>query len=380
MVVAILGGGQLARMLALAGLPLGLRFRCLDPAADAVAGHVAELVIGAYDDPAALARLADGARLVTFEFENVPIAATDWLGDHIAVAPTPRALAIGQDRLLEKQLFGTLGIGVPDYRTADSCAELHAAVVAVGLPCVVKTRRLGYDGRGQVRLAAGADAAAIDAAWAELDHPQHGGLIIEQFVAFDREVSVIAARGRNGEVAVYPLAENEHAGGILRRSRAPAPALPDAVERAAHELVRAALAHLDYVGVLTIELFVRGETLLANELAPRVHNSGHWTIEGSVCSQFENHLRAVLGFPLGSTAMAGGGVATMINLIGELPARGTLLGVPELHVHAYGKAPRPGRKLGHATAVGSDRAAVDAIAARIAGMPAAAPTDWGFAG
>jgi len=379
MVVGILGGGQLARMLALAGIPLGLRFRCLDPAPDAVAGHVAELVVGAYDDPEALGRLARGARFVTFEFENVPVAATDWLADHVTIAPTPLALATGQDRLREKQLFASLGMAVPTYRTADDCAGLHAAVRAVGTPCIVKTRRLGYDGRGQVRLAANADAAAIDAAWAALSHPGSGGLIVEQFVAFDRELSVIAARGHDGSIAVYPLVENEHRNGILHRSRAPAPDVPPTVVRAATEFVHAALARLDYVGVLAIELFLRGDTLLANEMAPRVHNSGHWTIEGSACSQFENHLRAVLGFPLGDTRMAGGGVATMINLVGELPARRSLLG-RGLHVHAYGKLPRPGRKLGHVTVVGSERAAVDALAAQVAELPPSPPGDWGFAG
>lgn len=381
MVVGILGGGQLARMLALAGLPLGLRFRCLDPAPDAVAGHASELIVGAYDDPQALQHLVRGVRVVTFEFENVPVTATDWLLDHVVVAPAPSALAIGQDRVREKELFAALGMGVPSWRAASTREELHAAVAAIGVPCIVKTRRLGYDGRGQVRLRPGSDVgAAVDAAWAELGASPHGGLIVESFVAFERELSVLAVRGRRGEVAVYPLVENRHEGGILRTSRAPAPDVPAVVQRQAHEFVRAVLARLDYVGVLAIELFLRGEQLLANEMAPRVHNSGHWTIEGSVCSQFENHLRAVLGLPLGDTAMAGGGVATMVNLIGELPERRRLLALPGLHVHAYGKAPRPGRKLGHATVVGTDRAAVDEVATAVAGLPAAAPGDWGFAG
>jgi 5-(carboxyamino)imidazole ribonucleotide synthase len=222
--------------------------------------------------------------------------------------------------------------------------------------------------------------AAIDAAWHTLAGAGNRSLIVEQFVDFDRELSVIAARGRDGSIVVYPLVENEHHGGILRRSRAPAPDVPAAVARQADGFVRAVLEHLDYTGVLTIELFLRGDTLLANEMAPRVHNSGHWTIEGSVCSQFENHLRAILGLPLGDTGMQGGQVATMVNLVGELPARRRLLALRGLHVHAYGKSPREGRKLGHATVVGSDRAAVDAIAAEVATLPAAAPGDWGFAG
>jgi 5-(carboxyamino)imidazole ribonucleotide synthase len=382
MVVGILGGGQLARMLALAGLPLGLRFRSLDPAPEAVAGHASELVVGAYDDPRALQQLVRGAQLVTFEFENVPVAAVRWLQDHVAVAPGADALAVGQDRVLEKQLFASLGMAVPAWQAAASRAELHAAVRTVGTPCIVKTRRLGYDGRGQVRFAAGpVQDGSIDAAWQELAaDATRGGLIVEAFVAFDREISVLAARSRTGEVAIYPLVENLHRGGILRHSRAPAPDVPPAIVATARQFVRALAERLDYTGVLAIELFLCGDQLLANEMAPRVHNSGHWTIEGSVCSQFENHLRAVLGLPLGSTAMSGGGVATMVNLIGTLPERHALLGLPGLHVHAYGKASRAGRKLGHATVVGDDRVAVDAIAARVEELRPAPSGDWDFAG
>lgn len=381
MVVGILGGGQLARMLALAGVPLGLRFRCLDPAVDAVAGHVSELVVGAYDDPEALRHLVRGVRVVTFEFENVPVAATRWLEEHVHVAPTQAALAIGQDRVLEKKLFQSLGMGVPGFRAADSLAELRAAVAEVGAPCIVKTRRLGYDGRGQVRLQPGPTLAAdVDAAFTELHQPGHGGLVVEQFVPFDRELSVLAVRGRDGRVVVYPLVENVHRGGVLRVSRAPAPDLDPAIERTAAQFVTALLEHLDYTGVLAVELFEVGGRLLANEMAPRVHNSGHWTIEGSVCSQFENHLRAVLGLPLGDVSMAGGGFAAMVNLIGEMPSRRRLLAMPGVHVHGYGKAPRAGRKLGHATVVGSDRAAVVALAREVAALPAADPGEWGFAG
>jgi 5-(carboxyamino)imidazole ribonucleotide synthase len=380
MVLGVLGGGQLARMLALAALPLGVRCRFLDPAADAVAGHVGELVVGAYDDPTALTKLIAGCRLVTFEFENVPVATTEWLLPKVAVRPHPRALAIGQDRLFEKQLFAKLGMGVPEYRVADTLPELQAAVAAGGAPCIVKTRRLGYDGRGQVRLQPGAGlGAAIDAAHAELTRGYQGGLIVERFVPFTRELSVLAVRGLHGEIAVYPLVENVHQGGILRRSRAPAPDVAPSLQRTATEFVRALLQELEYVGVLAIELFDVNGRLMANEMAPRVHNSGHWTIEGSVCSQFENHLRAILGLPLGSTAMAGGGVATMINCIGQLPERGAVLAMPGVHVHAYGKHGREGRKVGHATVVGSDRAAVDAAAAAVAALPPAA-ADWPFGG
>jgi 5-(carboxyamino)imidazole ribonucleotide synthase len=381
MVVGILGGGQLARMMALAGIPLGLRFRCLDPSPEAVAGHVSELVVGPYDDPASLARLSRGVRLVTFEFENVPAAAAQWLQDHVVVAPAPRALAVGQDRKNEKELFRAVGMAVPEYRLADTREELHAAVAAVGAPCIVKTRRLGYDGRGQQRLAAGPQLAqAIDDAFVALRPELCGGLIVEQFVPFERECSVIAVRSTRGEVAVYPIVENEHQQGILRRSRAPAPNLDPRLEKQAREFAGALLEHLDYVGVLAVELFVQNGRLLANEMAPRVHNSGHWTIEGSVCSQFENHLRAVLGLPLGSTAMAGGGVAVMVNLIGDLPARADILALPGVHVHAYGKAGRPGRKVGHATIVGTEREVVDAMAARVLALPAASQGDWSVSG
>ncbi len=366
MKLGILGGGQLARMLALAGLPLGIRCKFLDPSPDAVAGHCGELLVGAYDDPAMLARLADGVDAVTFEFENVPAAATEWLLQHVPVAPTPRALAVGQDRLAEKTLFAELGFAVPKFAPADSLDELRAAVAAVGQPCIVKTRRLGYDGKGQYRLRAGDGDDAVAAAFTGLHQPGQGGLIVEGFVPFDRELSVLAVRGRNGEVATYPLVENVHDGGILRRSRAPAPDVPDAVQQAAERFVTRLLTHLDYVGVLAVELFLVEDRLLANEMAPRVHNSGHWTIEGSVCSQFENHLRAVLGLPLGSTAMAGGGHATMRNVIGAMPTRSSLLQIAGVHLHDYGKAPRAGRKLGHVTIVGPIRDAVDSAAAQAA--------------
>lgn len=371
MTIAILGGGQLARMLVLAGTPLGLRFRCLDPAPDAVAGHVCEHLCAPFDDPDALAKLARGAEVVTFEFENVPAATTERLLQHGPVRPHPRALATGQDRLFEKQLFQRLGMGVPEYRTAHTLAELQAAVAAVGAPCIVKTRRLGYDGRGQARLKPGPElGAAIAAAHRELTHGNDGGLIVERFVPFQRELSVLAVRSLRGEIAVYPLVENVHEGGILRRSRAPAPDVSTATSKQAHDFVAAVLQDLDYVGVLAIELFDLGGQLLANEMAPRVHNSGHWTIEGSVCSQFENHVRAVAGLPLGSTAMAHGR-ATMVNCIGTLPARDAALALPGVHVHAYGKQPRENRKVGHATVVGHDRAAVDALAAQVGALPPA---------
>ena len=375
--VGILGGGQLARMLVLAGTPLGLRFRCLDPSPDAVAGHVSELVVGAFDDPAALQRLAADVDVVTFEFENVPVPTTEWLQRHTTVRPHPRALAIGQDRLLEKQLFGRMGMGTAPHQPAHTLAELRAAVTAIGTPCIIKTRRLGYDGHGQVRLRDTHDLdAVLTRTHADLTHGNDGGLIVEGFVPFQRELSVIAARGLDGSIAVWPLVENVHQSGILAQSRAPAPAVDDGLQRHATEFITAVLRELDYVGVLAIELFQLGDTLLANEMAPRVHNSGHWTIEGSVCSQFENHLRAVLGLPLGSTAMAGGGFAVMVNCIGELPPRTAALQLPGVHLHAYGKSARPGRKVGHATVVATDRARAEATAAALAALGQAKAGEW----
>ncbi len=369
MTIGILGGGQLARMLALAALPLGLRCRMLDPSADAVGGHAGELVVGAYDDEAALRRLADGAAVVTFEFENVPARAAAWLQGHVPVAPHPDVLAVSQDRLTEKALFERLGLRAAPHRPADTLDELRAAVRELGAPCVVKTRRLGYDGKGQQVLRPGEDLAQrIEAVFAALARPGRADLIVEAFVPFERELSVLAVRGRDGATATWPVVENEHRGGILRRTRAPAPDLAPAIDRAARAFAERLLAELGYTGVLAVELFLCGDELIGNEMAPRVHNSGHWTIEGSVCSQFENHVRAVAGLPLGDTAMTGGCAATMLNLIGRMPDRAALLRIPGARLHDYGKAPRAGRKLGHVTCLGPTRQEADALAARVAAL------------
>ncbi|TVR58629.1 MAG: 5-(carboxyamino)imidazole ribonucleotide synthase [Candidatus Competibacteraceae bacterium] len=337
--VGIVGGGQLARMLALAGYPLGLRFQVLDPAADACAGPVAPLIQGDYDAEDGLNRLADWAEVITFDFENVPAAVARTLGSQVAFYPPAKALETAQDRLYEKTLFWELGIPTPAFATVDSLEELHGAVVQVELPAVLKTRRLGYDGKGQRVLRKSEES---EAAWREL-----GGvpLILESFVPFEREVSVLAARGRAGEIAFYPLVENHHRDGILRLSRVPCQA-PE-LEREGWNYARLLLERLDYVGLLAIEFFVQDGRLIANEMAPRVHNSGHWTLEGAETSQFENHLRAILGLPLGSTAMVGH--AVMLNAIGTLPDRAAVLATPGAHFHDYGKAPRPGRKVGHLT-------------------------------
>jgi 5-(carboxyamino)imidazole ribonucleotide synthase len=342
--VGILGGGQLARMLALSGAPLGLRFRILDTVADACAGQFAPLIVGDYRDEAALAEFASQVDVATFDFENVPAESAQWLSARIPVFPNPRALGIAQDRLAEKTLFRELGIPVPDFADVADRAALDAAVAAIGTPCILKTRRLGYDGKGQFRIKSPAD---VDAAWDALgEQASRVGLILEAFVPFERELSVVAVRGRDGEFRAWPLTENWHVDGVLSASLAPARVDADMAERAfAH--ARALAEALDYVGVFALELFCRDGVLLANELAPRVHNSGHWTIEGSETSQFQNHLRAVLGLPLGDTRMVGH--ACMLNWIGAMPDANGVLREPGGHWHDYGKEPRAGRKVGHAT-------------------------------
>jgi 5-(carboxyamino)imidazole ribonucleotide synthase len=326
LIVGVIGGGQLGRMLALAGIPLGLSFRFLDPAADAPAGDVGELLIGEYDDPDLLDRLTDGAKVVTFEFENVPVDAARRVG----ALPGAGALDAAQDRLTEKLLFRRLGI--PTVRINEEVETF---------PALLKTRRLGYDGKGQ-RLVEARPGTV----------PGH---VLEERVAFDRELSLIAVRGQLGETRFYPLVENVHRDGILRTSRAPAANAPQAV---AESYATKILDELEYVGVLALELFDVGGKLLANEIAPRVHNTGHWTIEGSETSQFENHLRAILGLPLGSTESRR---ALMVNLIGTVPKTLDVLEIPHAHLHLYGKEPRPGRKLGHVTLVNPSSASEEEL-------------------
>ncbi|APP74594.1 5-(carboxyamino)imidazole ribonucleotide synthase [Xanthomonas vesicatoria ATCC 35937] len=342
--VGILGGGQLARMLILAGAPLGLRFAVFDPVADACAGQMAPLQVGAFDDAAALAAFAAQVDVITFDFENVPAASAQQLAAQVPVFPRPDALAMAQDRLSEKTLFRELGIPVPEFAAIDDRAGLDAALARIGAPCVLKTRRFGYDGKGQFRIKTLADA---DAAWDALGaQASKVGLILEAFVPFQREVSVVAVRGRDGEFRAWPLTENWHVDGVLSASLAPA-SVDATLQATADAHARAIADRLDYVGVFALELFVRDGELLANEIAPRVHNSGHWTIEGAETSQFENHVRAVLGLPLGSTAMRG--QACMLNWLGVMPDAAAFLAVPGGHWHDYGKQPRDGRKVGHAT-------------------------------
>jgi 5-(carboxyamino)imidazole ribonucleotide synthase len=339
--IGVLGGGQLGRMLALAGYRLGQRFVFLDPGAESSAGHVGALRVGAYDDEERLSELARKSDVVTYEFENVPVGSARFLNELVPVLPPPRALEVSQDRLEEKRFFESLGIPTPRFVPIGSLHELEAAARDIGLPLVIKTRRFGYDGKGQMVLETDADVAR---AWEALGA---ASLIVEALVPFERELSILAVRSRAGETRFYPLVENEHRDGILRLSIPRSDAWTAELQAQAESYATRVLEDLGYVGVLAIELFYADGVLLVNEMAPRVHNSGHWTIEGAETSQFENHVRAILGLPLGSTRMVG--VSAMINAIGTLPNKNAVLAVEGAHLHAYGKEPAPGRKLGHVT-------------------------------
>ena len=367
--IGIVGGGQLGRMLGLGGIPLGLSFRFVDTGADSPAAAVGEVLAGRLDDPQLLRQLARGSDVLSFDWENASVAALERAtrGLRARIAPPLRALAVGQDRLLEKRLFGKLGIPTTRHAAVGTLAQLRRAVARIGLPGVLKTRSLGYDGKGQAVINSAAD---IPAAFRALEGAP---LLYEEFVPFEAEVSALGARALDGREAIYPLTRNWHQHGILRLSLAP---WEDAsLLRQATRHLRAVLAELDYVGLLAIEFFVRKGRLYANELAPRVHNSGHWTIEGAGTSQFENHVRAIAGLPLGSVAVRGH--SAMVNLIGRMPPRQELLAVPGLHLHDYGKAPRPGRKLGHCTLVSATaaernrrtRALLQALALKLPGAP-----------
>jgi 5-(carboxyamino)imidazole ribonucleotide synthase len=349
--VGIIGGGQLGRMLTLAGHDLGIACTTLDPSADSPAAAVGPSIVGAYDDLDALARLTERADVVTYEFENVPADAARFVEGRVPVFPPTAALAAAQDRLAEKELFTAVGLPVPLYAPVETLPELDDALARLGTPAVLKTRRLGYDGKGQAVIH---DALLAEDAWRSVGEVP---CLLEALVPFDRELSIVAARDRRGAVVTYPLVENDHRDGILRLSRAPAPGVDASTQRFAEASVASVMDELAYVGVLAIELFQVGESLLGNEMAPRVHNSGHWTIEGATTSQFEQHLRAVCDLPLGvADAM---GVSAMVNLIGELPDRRAVLAVPGAHLHDYGKAARPGRKLGHVTVCAEDGGALD---------------------
>ena len=375
MTIGILGGGQLGYMLALAGYPLGLHFRFLDPSPEAPVGRIASRITAQYDDRSALKKFAAGLELVTYEFENVPVEAARFLAEHVPVLPPPAALEAAQDRLNEKRLFQKLGIATTDFAEVGDQEALNGAVKQIGLPAILKTCRMGYDGKGQWILRSPEDVARakseLPVANASAEKraggekaEQNAPFLLESLVAFTRELSVLAVRGRTGETAFYPLVENHHRGGILRLSLAPAPQLDRAVQQAAEDAARRVFDTLQYVGVLAIEFFEHQGRLLANEMAPRVHNSGHWTIEGAVTSQFENHLRAVVGLPLGSTSAIG--CSAMLNLIGDVPDPAEVLGVRDAHLHLYGKSARAGRKLGHVTLRASSP---EQLASRLGELP-----------
>lgn len=341
--LGIVGGGQLGRMMAQAGSCLGIEFAFLDPSDQACAASMGQHLRADYGDPEAIEQLAAISDCITFEFENVPPAAVARLASLRPAQPGANCLAVARDRWVEKSLFVQLGIPIAPIRAVDSQAELEAAVAALGLPVICKTRTLGYDGKGQKRLLQPGDVAN---SFVELGSVP---LIVEAMVAFDHEISVLAVRDRQGQILCYPVAENEHRQGILHAST---PMVDHPQTQQAQSHARAVMQQLDYVGVMAFEFFVVDSQLLANEIAPRVHNSGHWSIEGAVCSQFENHVRAVTGLPLGSTELVQ--PCTMLNIIGARPDYQQLLALPGVHVHDYGKSARAGRKIGHVTVCAAD--------------------------
>ncbi len=347
--IGIIGAGQLGQMLGEAAHELGHECLFLDPSENPPASTVGEVIRAGFDDEAALAEIAERTDVITYEFENVPVDALRKIVDRIDVFPPLDALEQAQDRLKEKRLFEALDIPLPAFRPVDSVEDLERAAAEIGLPLVVKTRRFGYDGKGQFVL------RSVDDCSKAVEQLGGRGLIAEAWVPFEFEVSVIGARSRDGDIAVWPLTENQHDNGILSISRAP---LADtSLEDRAGSYVRRMLEELEYVGVLALELFVADDQLLANEFAPRVHNSGHWTIEGAETSQFANHILAITGARPASTGAVGH--AGMLNLIGEIPPAARQLDMPDATLHDYGKSPRPGRKLGHITVVTDSAASRD---------------------
>jgi 5-(carboxyamino)imidazole ribonucleotide synthase len=351
--IGILGGGQLGRMLAMAAARLGLRCQVFSPDPDSPAFDVVlNAACAEYADVEALELFANDVDVITYEFENVPAAAAMILAARRPVLPNRKVLETTQDRLAEKDFVKRLGIGTADYADVSSAASLRAAISRIGLPAVIKTRRFGYDGKGQALIREGDNTDRI---WADLGTKS---AILEAFIPFEREISVIAARSASGEVECFDVTENEHRDHILKISRAPA-AIPDALAAQARDVAEKIANALDYVGVLAVEMFVlvddTGPKILVNEIAPRVHNSGHWTLDGASISQFEQHIRAIAGWPLGKPVRHG--PVTMTNLIGdEILEYEQWLTVPGATVHLYGKGPpRPGRKMGHVTQVETGR-------------------------
>ncbi len=344
--IGILGSGQLGRMIAIAAAQLGYRAHVYAPETGPANDVAPAFTQGAYDDDAALAAFAAQVDVVTYEFENVEAAPIERLGDLVPVRPSPKSLKVAQDRVSEKRFVEALGGRPARWAEVPDRAALDAAIAAIGCPAILKTTRFGYDGKGQARLASPADA---DAAW---DAIGGGPAILEGFVAFEHEFSIVIARGLDGRTVSYPPPRNVHKDGILHTSTLPAPAEIAAQWTEAATLAGRVAEALGHVGVLTLEFFAGSDGPVFNEMAPRVHNSGHWTIEGAETSQFENHARAILGLPLGPTGLTGTAVE-MTNLIGDDAARwAELAAEPGLHLHLYGKhEARPGRKMGHVTRV-----------------------------
>jgi 5-(carboxyamino)imidazole ribonucleotide synthase len=355
--VGVMGAGQLGQMLAFAGRNLGFEFRFISPDANAPAGRHAELVVSDYANEAALAHFADGLDVATYEFESIPAEAVKFVAGRVPVYPPLIALETAQDRSKEKSCFERLKIPTAPFAVVDSMNEVRQALEKIGVPAVLKTRTQGYDGKGQAVIRRKDEIAN---AWVVA---KGAPSIVESFVNFSRELSIIGVRGRDGKSAFYPMVENYHSEGILRFSLAPAPAVSDDLQKKAEEYSGRLMDSLGYVGVLALELFQTGSDLVANEMAPRVHNTGHWTIEGADTSQFENHLRAIVGMPLGSTEM--GGAAGMINVIGREPNVERLREIDDVHIHMYGKTARPRRKLGHITVVSDSLVGVQDTVSRL---------------
>ncbi len=359
MKIGIFGGGQLGRMMALASYPFNLRFSFYDAAKDCPSAPLGQLFGDTQASVESLDAFIASADVFTYEFENIPVAWVERIAAQKPVYPSVKSLAVSQNRLNEKALFKQLAIPAAAYREVNSPDDLIQTVQELGLPLVIKTTMGGYDGKGQFVLR---DSKDVAQAWAELE--RGAPLIAEAFVTFERELSIIAVRSQTGEVRCYPLALNTHHQGILSHSIVPAPQISAATKAQAEQYITQILNELDHVGVLTLELFDTAQGLYANETAPRVHNSGHWSIEGAVCSQFENHMRAVAGLPLGVTEAIR--PSAMINIIGQHPNTADILAIPETHLHLYGKSERSGRKLGHITITASTYQALQERIAQVA--------------
>ena len=357
--IGIIGGGQLAQMLAHSVKHLGIQCTVLDPNPDCCARSQCEQIVGAYDDVDSLKELAAWSDVVTYEFENVSASAAV-IEDIAEIHPSTDALAVAQDRHIERTMFRELGIAIPEYEPIDCVESLKSALQSIGTPAILKARRLGYDGKGQVLI--NDPSRAAHALHTIGDVPA----ILDKFVEFERELSLVSVRDKQGNIRYYPLAQNVHRGGILRVSKAPARDVSDALNTQAQGAARKILERFNYVGVLAIEFFqiAKGDDahLVANEIAPRVHNTGHWTIEGAQTSQFENHMRAVMGLELGSTEPIGH--SAMVNIIGNEPRAGALDAMPQACVHMYGKEPRAGRKIGHVTLNAPSESRLDALLER----------------